>query len=152
MSSRLFLEVREKRGLAYEVYSTVTHFQDCGAFIVSAGVAPKRIYAAVDTILAELGRMRDDVPAEELDKAKRLTAGRLLLRMEDTRAVASWLASHELLLGEIVEVDDVVQRIESVTPQEMRKVANEMLTTEKLNMAVVGPHRAETRFQRSLQL
>ncbi len=152
MSSRLFVEIREKQGLAYDIHSTVAHFADCGAFFVNAGVDPKRVYAAVDTILAEVSRLKEGVAEEELEKAKRLATGRMLLRMEDTRAVSSWFASQELLLGHVHEMDEVVESIESVTSEEVRSLANQLLTTEKLNMAVVGPHRGETRFQRSLRL
>jgi predicted Zn-dependent peptidase len=152
MSSRLFLELREKRGLAYDVHSVAAHFQDCGAFVVSAGVDPGRVYKAVDTILAEVGRVREGVPAEELEKAKRQSTGRLLLSLEDTRAVSSWIGSQELLTGQVLDVDEVIERVDKVTPEDIRKVANDLLVTNKLNMAVVGPTRAEVRLRRSLVL
>ena len=152
MTSRLFLEVREKQGLAYDVHSGVAHFQDCGALVINAGVDPKRVYAAVDTILAEVGRMREGVPEDELERAKRLGAGRLMLRMEDTRAVSGWFGIQESLLGEILEADEIVRRIERVTPDDVRKVANDLLVTERLNMAVVGPCRGQRRLQQSLAL
>ena len=152
MSSRLFVEVREKRGLAYDVHSGVMHFQDCGAFAVTAGVDPKRVYDAVQTILAEVGGMKDEVPEPELDKAKRLVSGRLLLRMEDTRVVAAWMGNQELLLECILEPDDVIESINAVTPKEICKVANELLVTEKLNMAVVGRCRGQRRLEQLLKL
>ena len=152
MSSRLFIEVRENRGLAYDVHSDVTHFRDCGALLISAGVDPKRIYTAVDTILAEVGRLREGVPEDELEKAKRLSAGRLTLRMEDTRVVAGWMGAQELLIGEILEPDEVVRRVGRVSSGDVRRVANDLIVTSGLNMAVVGPCRGKTRLQRTLVL
>ena len=152
MSSRLFVEVREKRGLAYDVHSGVTHFLDCGAFAVNAGVDPKNVYDAVQTILAEVGRMRDEVPEQELDKAKRLVSGRLLMRMEDTRVVSAWMGNQELLLESMLEPDDVIESINAVTAEEICRVANEVLVTEKLNMAVVGRCRGQHRLERLLKL
>jgi predicted Zn-dependent peptidase len=150
MSSRLFLEVREKRGLAYDIRSGVTHFLDTGAFVVAAGVDPKRAYETVEIVLAELARLRDRVPDSEMVRAKRLSTGMLVLRMEDTRAVSSWNGSQELLLGEVQDVDEVIEQVEGVTPEDLRRVANDLLTGDRLNMALVGPVRGEVRFQRAL--
>ena len=152
MSSRLFVEVREKQGLAYDIQSGVTLFHDSGALIIGAGVDPKRAYAAVETILAEVGRLRDGVSAEELEKAKGLSTGRLMLRMEETRAVSSWMGSQEMLLGKVLDVDEVIRLVESVTLEDMHRVSNDLLTTDKLNLAVVGPNRGERRFRGSLSL
>ncbi|MDA0770874.1 MAG: pitrilysin family protein [Chloroflexi bacterium] len=152
MSSRLFVEVREKRALAYDVHSSVAHFLDTGAFVVDAGVDPKRIYDAVQTILEQIGSLRDTIPEEELLKAQSLSAGRLQLRMEDTRAVASWGGTQELLLGEIQDLDEVISHLNAVTTDDLQRVANEYLVTDKLNMAVVGPCRGYRRLEKMLKL
>ena len=152
MSSRLFVEVREKRGLAYDVHSEVSHFSDTGAILVSAGVDPKRVYDAVQTILEQVGLLREGVPEDELEKAKRLSAGRLMLRMEDTRAVASWMGQSEMLLGDIVHVDDVIKDVDAVTTEDVLKIGNDVLVSEKLNIAVVGPCRGHRRIERMLRL
>tara|TARA_B110000263_G_C15025901_1_gene381724 strand:- start:186 stop:644 length:459 start_codon:yes stop_codon:yes gene_type:complete len=152
MSSRLFVEVREKRGLAYDIHSAAGHFLDCGVLSIGAGVDPKRVHEAVEVILAEIANLREGVPEEELEKAKRLSTGTMLLRMEDTRSVSSWMGGQELLLGHVLGVDDVVESIEAVTTDDLKRVANEYLITEKLNMAVVGPSRGAARFQRLLKL
>ena len=152
MSSRLFVEVREKRGLAYDIHSTAIHFQDCGALIIGAGVDPKRVYDAVETIMAEVARLRERVPDDELDRARRLSTGSLMLRMEDTRAVSAWAGAQELLLGRVLEVDEVVDSVNGVTAEDLYRVANDLLMTEKLNMALVGPSRGGARFQRALKL
>ena len=152
MSSRLFVEVREKRGLAYDVHSDVSHFSDTGAFIISAGVDPKRVYDAVQTILEQVSILRDGVGEDELEKVKRLSAGRLMLRMEDTRAVAIWMGQSEMLLGKIADVDDVIEQVNAVTTDEILQLANEVLLTERLNIAVVGPCRGHRRIERMLRL
>jgi predicted Zn-dependent peptidase len=151
-TSRLFLEVREKQGLAYDIHSGVSHFLDCGALFINAGVDPKRVHVAIETILDQASRLRDGLPDDEVERAKRFSTGSLMLRMEETRAVSSWLGSQELLLGRVLDVDDVVALVNRVTPDDLRRAAKELLMTEKLNMAVVGPHRGEQRFLRSLAL
>ena len=152
MSSRLFLQVRENLGLAYDVHSSVAHFQDCGGLVVSAGVEPRRVYPAVQTILAEISQLKEGVPAQELEKAKRLSTGRLLLGFEDTRSVSSWIGSQELLLGQVLTVDQVVRHVNSVTPEDLRRVSNDLLLTEKLNLAIVGPGRGRSRLEKALKL
>ena len=152
MSSRLFVEVREKRALAYDVSSGVSHFLDTGAFVVNAGVDSSRVYDAVQTILEQVASLREEVPEEELVKAQGLTAGRIQLRMEDTRAVASWAGTQELLVGEIKDLDDVIGHLNAVTTDDLRRVANEWLVTDKLNMAVVGPCRGYRRLENMLKL
>ncbi|MBI2935418.1 MAG: insulinase family protein [Chloroflexi bacterium] len=90
MSSRLFLELREQRGLVYEVHSGVTHFKDCGALTIFAAVDPKNAPEALEVTLQELAKMREGMPEREMEKAKELAQGRLLLRMEDTRSMVYW--------------------------------------------------------------
>lgn len=143
MSSRLFVELRENKGLAYSVYSYTTHFQDSGSLVVYAGVDPARTKQAVAGVTHEIERLKDDVSEKELRKAKELVKGRLLLRMEDSRSVASWAGGQELLTGKLLTVDEVVEQMEAVTLDDLNRVAAELLVTEKLNLAVVGPCRAE---------
>lgn len=147
MSSRLFVEVREKRGLAYEIHSSTSHFRDTGSFVVYCGVDPKKAAYAVQTVLSELHRLKDGVPAEELERAKGLAKGRLLLRMEDSRAVAGWIGAQELLRDQVLTVDEVVEQINAVSSGDVGRVANEHLVQEKLNLAVVGPFRTDRPFR-----
>jgi predicted Zn-dependent peptidase len=146
MSSRLFVEIREKLALAYDVHSYVAHFLDAGAMVVSAGVDPKRSDQTVVAILGELKKMRAGVPESELRKAKELIKGRLQLRMEDTRAVASWLGTQELLRNEILTVDNVLDVIEGVSIEDVNRVADQLLRPERMSLAIVGPYRSEARF------
>ncbi len=152
MSSRLFVELREKRGLAYDVHSGVAHFEDTGAFVISAGVDPTSVYDAALTILEQVADVRDSLPEDEMERAKRLVSGRMMLRMEDTRSVSAWMGSQELLLGTIVGVDDVIDRVNSIALPDIRRVASERLVTERLNMAVVGPRRGDERLSDLLRL
>ncbi len=152
MSSRLFLEIRERRGLAYDIHSYVDHFLDSGAVTIYAGVDPKRIDDTIEAILEELRRLKDGVPALELSKAKELAKGRLLLRMEDTRNVAGWMGGQELLTGRILTVDEVVAIIDAITPEDLERVARDLFITEKLNLAIVGPVAGGDRLFRSLRL
>jgi predicted Zn-dependent peptidase len=152
MSSRLFVELREERGLCYDVHSYTTHFLDTGAFTLYAAVDPPRAGEATSALLDELGRLRAGMPEEELAKAKELSKGRLLLRMEDTRSVSGWLGGQECLLGEVRSVDEVVDEIERVTVADVRRVANEIIVKDQLCFAAVGPFRSEKRFAALLKL
>ncbi len=139
MSSRLFLEIREKKGLAYAISSSVDHFLDAGALTVYAGVDPRRLPATVTAILAELARIKDGIPEQELRKTKEYCKGRMLLRMEDTRSVSSWIGGQEFLLGNIMTIEQAISRIEAITAGDIMRVAANLFRSEKLNLAVVGP-------------
>ena len=96
--------------------------------------------------------MREGVPEEELERAKRMTIGRMMLRMEDTKAVSSWLGSQELLLGFVETVDEVAAKVEAVTTEDVRRVARDLFHSDRLNMAMVGPCRGKVRLHRALRL
>ena len=144
--------MREKRGLAYDVHSGVAHFKDTGAFVISAGVDPSSVYEAVPAILEQVADVRDALSEEEMEKAKRLVAGRMMLRMEDTRSVSAWMGSQELLLGTILEVDEVVESVNSIALSDIERVASKSFVTDYLNMAVVGPCRGRKRLSGLLKL
>ena len=139
MSSRLFVEIREKRGLAYAIQSYINHHLDTGSLTVYAGVDPTSLPTTVSAILEELRQLKEEIPEVDLTKAKELSKGRLLLRMEDTRSVAGWLGAQELLLGKILTVDQLVSIIDSTRADDLLRVAQELFTADKLNLAVVGP-------------
>ncbi|MCX8126990.1 MAG: insulinase family protein, partial [Dehalococcoidia bacterium] len=138
MSSRLFLEIRERLGLAYDIRSYTTQHIDTGSMIIYAGVDPKKTSTAVARIVEQLALVKGGVPEYELAKAKELAKGRLLLRMEDSRNVAGWMGAQELLTGRIMTVDEVITEIENVTTDDIKRVANSLFTTDKLNLAVVA--------------
>jgi predicted Zn-dependent peptidase len=146
MSSRLFLNLREQQSLTYDVNSSTSHFRDCGSLVVYCGVEPRKSREAVRAVIGELEGMQQEAPPQELSKAKEYAKGRLLLRLEDTRAVASWLASQELLQGRISTPDEAVQCIDAVTVSDVARVAQNLVCPEKLRLAVVGPHRGDKSF------
>lgn len=151
MSSRLFLEIREKRGLAYDVHSYTNEYNDAGSLVVYAGVEPSRIDEALRATLGEISRLSDHIPDDEISRAKEFWKGRMLLRLEDTRSIASWLGAQELLLGRIYTVDDVIERVDQVQATDLRSLAERLFVTEKLCLAVIGPYRSEDRFARLLK-
>jgi len=147
MSSRLFIELREKRGLVYDVHSYSAHFLDAGAFNVYTGVDPKNAVAALGLVLTELSRIRDEGPtAEELTKARELSKGRLMLRMEDTRNVSGWIGAQDLLMGNVRSIEDAVAEMDAVTLEDLQRVAREIIDPAKLHLAVVGPYRSDKKF------
>jgi len=147
MSSRLFIELREKRGLVYDVHTYMAQFLDAGTFNVYTGVDPRKAREAVAVIVAEMERLRaEGVSEAEVRKARELSRGRLLLRMEDTRNVSGWMGAQELLLGTVRSVDQVVAEMEAVTLDDMQRVARQIIDPAKLYLAVVGPYRSDKRF------
>ena len=143
MSSRLFLEVRDKLGLAYNVHSYLDHFHDSGAMTVYAGVEPKNLTVSVEAILKQLELLKEPVLQEELTKAKELSKGRLMLRMEDSRSVAGWMGGQETLNGSIMTVEEVIEKIDVITAEDMAELARELFTEDKLRLSVVGPVKDE---------
>ena len=151
MSSRLFQNLRERQSLTYDVSSSISHFRDCGSVIIYCGVEPKKSRPAIKAVVEELQGMHQVAPEEELHKAKEYTKGRLLLRLEDSRAVATWLATQELLQGHVSTPEQAVQRIDDVTAADVARVAQNLFCRENLRLAVVGPHRSDKQFHKLLQ-
>jgi predicted Zn-dependent peptidase len=142
MSSRLFLSVREELGLAYDVSSGLVDYADAGAIEISAGVDPAELPAAIEAILVELVRLRDDlVPDDELAKARRYLAGGLELRMDDTRHVASWIGGQEALHDRVLTLDEALALIDSVDAEAVRGLARRLFVDDGLRLAAVAPAR-----------
>ena len=139
MSSRLFLNLREEQGLAYDVHSSSSNYRDTGALVVYCGVEPSKTNDAVKTIVKEFQGMHQAPSEQELNKAREYSKGRLLLRMEDTRAVASWLGAQELLQDSVRTPEEVVESLDAVTPADIARVAKNFLNDDKMRLAVVGP-------------
>lgn len=139
MSSRLFMEIRERRGLAYDIHSYTEHFLHSGSFGIYAGVDPAKTEAALAAILEELSKIRQGIAISELTRAKELSKGRLYLRFEDTQNVALWYGAQEILLHQILDVDDVVSILDAITIDELREVAQDILVDSGLNLAITGP-------------
>jgi predicted Zn-dependent peptidase len=147
MSSRLFLELREKRALCYDVHSFASHYLDAGSFAVYAGVDPTKAPESVAALLEQLAKVRDSgITDDELRKAKELSKGRLLLRMEDTRNVSGWLGGQEILNGHIKTPDEIVALVDAVTMDDVKRVAREIMTKDQLSVAIVGPFKSDKKF------
>jgi predicted Zn-dependent peptidase len=140
MSSRLFTEVRERRGLAYYVFGHHASYADTGSYVVQAGVDVQRAPLAVEVIADELRRMRDEpVPAEEIAKAKRYLIGRTVLGLEDPRGRIMFGLRRELLEGGWVDLDAVVAGIEAVTVDDLLRIGERVVHPERAVLAAVGP-------------
>ena len=143
MASRLFQEIREKRGLAYSVYSFSALYQDTGEFAVYAGTRPSNAEEVVGLIRTELDRVASDgVTPDELDRVRQATAGHLVLGMESTRNRMTRLGRNEVTGGEILSADEIMERYEAVTMDDLRRVSAEVLSAEKV-LAVIGPFTPE---------
>ena len=153
MSSRLFQSVREEKGLAYDVSSYIVDYADTGAFVVSAGVDPDRIAPAVAAILAEMARVRDEVvPEDELARSKRYLGGRLELRLEETRNMASWLGGQEALHERVLTLEGALAELNAVTADGIHALAGQLIRDDGLRMAVVAPPRRGRRLESLLRL
>ena len=150
MSSRLFTEVRERRGLAYYVYCGNNSYADAGTLAAQAGVDLNRIDEAVETIVAELRRVvTESVPADELEKARSFAKGRFVLGLESPHATIMFGLRREVLEGRAVEPDEVLAGLDAVTVEDLERVAAEILGGS-LRLAVIGPFDDPARFERLL--
>ena len=147
MSSRLFTEIREHRGLAYDISSYTEHFLKSGSLTIYAGVDPKKIEIAAEAILEEMSKIKQGILTDELVRARELSKGRLYLRFEDSQNVALWYGSQEILMQQILDIDDVISIIDSTTINELKEVAGGIMTDSGLNMAVTGPVKEESVFK-----
>ena len=144
MSCRLFLEVRERRGLCYDVHSWAGKMADTGSAGVYIGTEPGKVQVALEAVMEELRRICDEpVGEQELTKAREYIKGHLLLRLEGTGALATYLGSQQLLLGEIIEPGEILDRIDAVTAEDVRRVARETYADQTLRLAAIGPMRDE---------
>ncbi|PIY80709.1 MAG: hypothetical protein COY80_01470, partial [Candidatus Pacebacteria bacterium CG_4_10_14_0_8_um_filter_42_14] len=142
MSSRLFSEVREKRGLCYYVRSDVDYYHELGVVGASAGVDPTRTKEALSVILAECFALADGskpITGEELVRAKEHIIGSMVLSFEDSKSVAQFYGMRHLLLGEIESPEEITKKIQSVTLEELTNLAKELFVPGQQRLAVIGP-------------
>jgi len=151
MSSRLFTEVRERRGLAYYVFGHNNAYTDAGSLYAQAGVDINRIDDAVTTIVAELRKMAEEpVPADELEKARSSAKGRFALQLESPHGTIMFGLRREVLEGQAIEPAEVVAGLDAVTAEEVQSVARELIGGNGLNLALIGPFEDAERFERLL--
>jgi predicted Zn-dependent peptidase len=139
-SSRLFMAIREEAGLAYDVHSFQTDYADCGTLQVYLGADAGDLKAASDRVLVELSRLRDEqVPAAELERARNYALGRLELRLEESRAMSSFLGSQEALHDRVMTMDEVMDELRAVTADDIQSLAGRLFRDEALCAAVISP-------------
>lgn len=140
MSSRLFHIVRDEMALCYEISSSVRKYEDCGAFVVSAGVDHAKLPKAIEVILRELGRMKKEgVSKEEMGRAKEYYRGQLLFALEDTMSHMLWLGEKVTCGEKDFSAKSILNGIESVTAEDLMRVSKNMFTDENLNLAIISP-------------
>jgi predicted Zn-dependent peptidase len=140
MSSRLFQNIREKRGLAYAVFSNLSTFRDAGCLSVYAGTSVGSAVQVVKLIMEELRRMKETpLNAEELQHAKDYLKGGLLLSLESTMARMGHLARQEMYFGRFVSLDEIAAGVDAVTSDDVQAVARELLATERIALTILGP-------------
>ena len=144
MSSRLFTEVREKRGLAYSVHAWADKYPDTGYFVVQAGVEHAKLEKAVTTILAEFKKIkRIKVSAEELRKAKAHLKGTMTLALETSDHVAENAATSIINIGRVRPIEEIIKGIDKVSAADVQRISRNLFRTEGLNLAIIGPHAKE---------
>ena len=140
MSSRLFREVRERRGLVYEIGTHIKRFADTGAFLIHAGCETGRVMATLQVIVTELTRIsRGPVAHAELRRAKDYYAGQLLMGLEDTMDHMFWIGEQAVTVGRIARPELLLAHIAKVTERDIQRVARHLFVTSKLHLAVIGP-------------
>lgn len=153
MSSRLFMEVRERRGLAYSVHTSFDTYHDAGYLATQCGVEHKNLEKTVDVILSEYKKIAANlVDKEELKKAKEYIKGHFALGMEGSDDVVGFLVTQEVLRDKITLPQEYNKMIDRVTAQDILRVAKDIFRNEKLNMAIIGPHIHSKQLTRNLSL
>lgn len=153
MSSRLFSEIREKRGLAYAVKTSVDRYVDTGHFSTYAGVDIKRIDEAIKVALREhygLASGKRPISKTELKKAKEYVKGHLALALEDTKNVNAFFGEQELFLRKTETPEGVFAKIDKVSIEDVLRVAKKLFVPEKLNLAIIGPYKSQEHFEKLL--
>ncbi|PIV38530.1 MAG: hypothetical protein COS30_01615 [Candidatus Portnoybacteria bacterium CG02_land_8_20_14_3_00_45_8] len=153
MSSRLFISVREKKGLAYYVRTMAENYTDSGCLVTGAGVANNKAAEAIEAILVEYRKIRDQkIPAAEIIKAKDNLRGSLLLGLETSDELAGWLGTQELLRQEVLTPEQIFSKIKAVSAANLQRVARDIFRPEKLNLALIGPFKEKGKFEKILKL
>jgi len=140
MSSRLFHEVREKRGLAYDISTSSKHYNDTGSFIIGSGINNKKVPEAIDIILKELNKIkRNFVKPDEFRRARDFCRGQLLMALENTLSRMMWLGEKVATKDPLCEIGLVLEKLDEVKVEDIRRVAKEVLRASNLNVAMIGP-------------
>lgn len=139
MSSRLFQEVREKRGLAYSIGTSIKRFKDTGAFIVHAGVDNKKTQEAVDVVVEELQKVKNKVLPEELKRAKDFYLGQLIMALEDVADYMLFMGEGLVTLNKVHTLEEISRAVKKVTLSDIKRVARDILDIGKINLSLISP-------------
>lgn len=152
MSSRLFIELREKRGLAYYIRASADMNTDCGTFVIQAGVDLTKIDDSIKVILMELTKISGSVTEKELIKAKEYIKGRLILELEDSQAVANLYVGQAVLEKKVKTPEEIMEEIDRVSRDDIVRIAGDIFKNSGLNLAVIGPFEEKSRFEKIVRL
>lgn len=153
MSSRLFMSIREQKSLCYYIRSDISAYEDTGTFVVYAGLDKSRIKEAVREIVKELKLIRDEgITSKELKKAQDFLKGKMILELEASDSVASWLAKQELLRGKVLTATQQLSKVRAVTVNDIERVATEVIQENRCNLSLIGPFKRESTFRPLLKM
>jgi len=153
MSSRLFIEVRERRGLAYSVHTFTESYHDVGSLVTQCGVEHENLNKTIEIILREYKKLtKKKVDAMELKKAKECIKGKLEMGLESSDEIATYVTNQEVLKKEIILPETIIKRIDKVTTQDVLRVAKDIFQENKLNLAIIGPHKNKNDIQALLKI
>jgi predicted Zn-dependent peptidase len=153
MSSRLFSELREKRGLAYEIGTVVKRFQDTGAFAVHAGIDNQKVPETVSLILKELKKCKESlITIDEFRRAKEFYVGQLSLALEDTLDHMLWIGEYTATLDKTYSLEDIIKEVNKVSREDVKEVARLLFKENKLNLALIGPLKNSNQIYKQLKI
>ena len=151
MSSRMFLGVREAKGLSYYIHTSTDNYSDGGAIVTNAGVDLKRMEEGVEAIIAEYAKILEEkVSPRELRKAKSFLKGKMTLNLEDSEEYAHLLAKYELLRDGSKNPDEIMRMVDAVTPEDIQRVVADLFVEDKMKLAVIGPCKDEEKLKNLL--
>ena len=151
MSSRLFISVREREGLAYYIHTSTENYKDVGYLVTQTGVNSKKCLKAIKIILDEYRKIsRNKISGEEIKKAKDYLKGKAMITLESSDAVASFFANQEISTGKILTLKEKFDRIDAVTDIDLQKTAQNVFVSNKLNLAAIGPFDSKKKFEKAL--
>jgi predicted Zn-dependent peptidase len=149
MSSRLFISVRERRGLCYFIRCFPNYYQDTGNIVIQAGLDKSRIEEAIKVIIQELDRIKKKgVTQKELNDAKAYIRGKTILSLENTSSLAEYYSKQELLSGELLSPDQKFKKIQKVTRADIQNISKTVFDMKKINLALIGPFKSKDRFEK----
>ncbi|PIV51744.1 hypothetical protein COS18_02060, partial [Candidatus Falkowbacteria bacterium CG02_land_8_20_14_3_00_36_14] len=153
MSSRLFINLRERQGLAYYIRTSTEFYTDSGYLTTQAGVPVDKLEKAIQIILQEYKKIKTALAdKDELRRVKDLFAGKLAIQLEASDNVADWYGRQAVIRKNIFSPEEYIKKIKSVKLTDLRRVAQDIFTNQGLNLAVIGPYRDEARFRKILKI